>query len=92
MSVVDLGAGFGPASSRFSAGVPLSACPAMMSSSSRTDDFDRATRAACAPSLGSTPASSAKTRALVPVDTGQDSPLSPIIKTVPSLFTTTGDA
>lgn len=79
-----MAAGFGPGSSRFSAGVPSSGFQATMSSSFKIEDFDRVTRAACAPSPGSKRASSAKTRALVPVDTGQDSALSPTTKTVVS--------
>ncbi|XP_042255284.1 tachykinin receptor 3-like isoform X2 [Thunnus maccoyii] len=56
-----------------------SRCRVMMSWSSKTQDSIRVTRAACAPSLGSTPAS-AKTPALV--ITGQGSNLNPLMKTV----------
>ena len=81
----DVGAGSGPVSSGFSAGVHLSGSQATMSWSSETRGFDRVTRAACAPCLGSTQASSAKTRACVPVETGPDWVLSSIIKTISCL-------
>lgn len=75
-------AGSGQASSGFSAGVPLSRFQATTSWSCEAQDFARVARAPCAPSLGSTPSSSAKTRALVHMDAGQDTTLSLIIKTI----------